>query len=143
MKRLAVLAIAGASLAACATPPPPPPPPPAGPITFRLVTLAGRAPAFDGVTITLDGARANGSTGCNTYLALRDSAPNAARPLAWFQITEVACSDVQMALERQWLETLDSTRAVETAGSELVLKDAAGAELARMVRGPAPAPAGS
>lgn len=137
MKRLASLLLLGAFLAACATPPPPPPPPPpSGPQTYRLVTMMGRAPTFDGATLTLDGPRATGSTGCNTYMARHDPAPGAARPFTWFQLTRMACSELQMAMERTFLDTLDAARSLERAGEDLLLRDSAGVEIARLTRAP-------
>jgi heat shock protein HslJ len=100
--------------------------------------MMGRAPTFDGATLTLDGPRATGSTGCNTYMARHDPTPGAAQPLAWFQLTRMACSDLQMAMERHFLETLEAARSLEPVGEDLILRDAAGAEIARLTRAPGP-----
>ncbi len=136
LKRLAVLTLTGAALAACATPPPPAPPPPApvfsGPQTYTLVTLAGLSPAFSGVTLTLDGPRASGSTGCNSFLAVVEQ--GASQPLRWFQVGEVACGSEQMALQAAWLRALESTASWQESPAELVLRDAAGGEVARLRR---------
>ena len=135
----AVAALAlGGLLAACATPPPPPAGP-TGPITYRLVSLMGRAPTFDGATLRIDGPRANGATGCNTFNAMHD--PAATQPFRWFQLTRMACSDLQMAMERQYLDALDAARTMETSGGQLILKDASGTEVARFTSQPAQAPA--
>jgi heat shock protein HslJ len=125
----AALAVA-AVVAGCATPPPPPAP--TGPITYRLVTIQGASPAYGGVTLRIDGPRANGSTGCNTYLATHDPADGAARPFGWFQVTRSVCTEPQMELERRFLGVLDETRRVERQGADLVLRDGAGGELARL-----------
>jgi heat shock protein HslJ len=142
LKRLAVLTLTGAALAACATPPPAPPPAPAftGPQTFALEMLGGLPPAYAGVTLTLDGQRASGSTGCNPFLAVVEQ--GAAQPLRWFQVGEVACTTEQMALERAWLQAMEATASIEESSASLVLKDANGAEVARLRR-QAPTPAGS
>lgn len=132
-KRFFTAFVAAAALAACATPPPPPPPPAfTGPQTFALITLNGAAPAYAGVTLTLDGPRATGSTGCNSYMAVVDRQDD--QPLRWFQVGEVACADAQMALERSYLQAMEATAAVEETPAGLVLRGADGAEVARFDR---------
>lgn len=132
-KRFLTALAAAAALAACATPPPPAPPAAfTGPQTFALLTLNGAAPAFAGVTLTLDGTRATGSTGCNSYMAVVNRQD--AQPLRWFQVGEVACGDQQMALERSYLQALEATAAVEESPGGLVLRGADGAEVARFDR---------
>lgn len=132
-KRFLTALVALAALAACATPPPPPPPPTfTGPQTFALIALNGASPAYAGVTLTLDGPRATGSTGCNSYMAVVDRQDD--NPVRWFQVGEVACGDQQMALERSYLQALEAARAVEESPAGLVLRDAAGAEVARFDR---------
>jgi heat shock protein HslJ len=133
LKRLALSAAAAAALAACATTPPPPPAPVfTGPQAFALTTLMGQPPAFAGVTITLDGPRALGSTGCNSYMAVFNRADP--EPIRWFQVGEVVCTDQQMALERSFLDALNNTRSLEESPAGLVLRDAAGGEVARLSR---------
>jgi len=133
-KRFLTAVVALAALAACATPPPPPPPPPvfSGPQTFSLIALYGAAPVYAGVTLTLDGPRATGSTGCNSYMAVVNRQND--QPVRWFQVGEVTCGDQQMALERAYLQALDAASAVEESAAGLVLRDGAGAEVARFDR---------
>ncbi|MBU6408269.1 MAG: META domain-containing protein [Alphaproteobacteria bacterium] len=133
-KRFLPALLALGALSACATPPPPPPPPPifSGPQTFSLIALNGAAPAYAGVTLTLDGPRATGSTGCNSYMAVVNRQND--QPVRWFQVGEVTCGDQQMALERAYLQALDAASAVEESAAGLVLRDAVGGEVARFDR---------
>jgi heat shock protein HslJ len=85
-----------------------------------------------GVTMTLAfvGGRANGSSGCNRFTGTYEEQGRSVsfHPLA---TTRMACADEVMTAEHAYLAVLESVSSWSAIDAELVLLDAAGAELLR------------
>ena len=90
-----------------------------------------------GQTLLLDGGHASGSGGCNRFAGGYELAHDrlSFQPLA---STRMACEPAVLQAESDYFAALERTAQASLADGELVLADAAGAELLRFAR-PAPA----
>lgn len=89
---------------------------------WRAVSVAGRAPVAPHIpTIKLDGARAGGNAGCNTYGA--DVAITGTTiTVNQLMQTEMACADPNaMAIEGTFVTTLAAATTVEIRDGKLVI----------------------
>ena len=82
--------------------------------------------------LRIDGERASGFAGCNTFFA---HVANEGARLRFSTIgaTRMACAESSMATERNMLAALERTRAYRLEGGELVLLDGAGVQAARFI----------
>jgi len=96
--------------------------------TWTLVELDGRrVTATDrGPTLSIDGSRASGHSGCNRWGA--DVATPAAGEWALGPIasTRMACEEDEMKLEQRFLAALAATSRWKVEGSRLLLSDGDG-----------------
>ncbi len=82
--------------------------------------------------LRIDGERASGYGGCNTFSA---GVANEGARLRFTSIaaTRMACAQSSMATERNMLAALERTRAYRLESGELVLLDSAGVQAARFI----------
>jgi heat shock protein HslJ len=80
-----------------------------------------------------DDSRAHGNSGCNRYTGgfIRDGASLRFGPVAG---TRMACEPPAMAVEQRFHQALEVVRAWRMDGATLLLTDAAGATVVRLVR---------
>ena len=117
-------------LTACARTPGPPPPSPSALIETRWIMADGGG---DAPTIEFSENRAGGYAGCNRWFAQ----VNALDPALSFNgvgATRRSCSPTVMEIERTFIAALEATETARLDGDTLILRDAAGAELARFNR---------
>jgi putative lipoprotein len=122
-----------------------PPPPSPAPIPARAASLEGtewRAEDIGGKgvldivqsTLSIDaGGKISGSGGCNRYfgtVTVEDGILKAG-PLG---ATQMACVPAQMDQERKFLDALSATRNFRLDGAKLILLDAGGQPLMRLVK---------
>ncbi len=82
--------------------------------------------------LRIEGERASGYGGCNTFFA-QVASDGARLRFSAIGATRMACAESSMATERNMLGALKRTRAYRLEGGELVLLDGAGAQAARFI----------
>ena len=82
--------------------------------------------------LRIDGDRASGYGGCNNFFA-HVASEGARLRFSGIGSTRMACAESSMATERNMLAALERARAYRLEGGELVLLDAAGAQVARFI----------
>jgi heat shock protein HslJ len=89
------------------------------------------APHFP--TLEFEAARASGFAGCNRWFA-SVAAQGDALTFGGIGATRMMCPEPAMATERAFFDALGATRTARVEAGQLVLRDAAGAVLARFDR---------
>jgi heat shock protein HslJ len=118
-------------LGACVSTPPPnePPSPTLTGTSWRRIDDENANP--HGATLEFTERGASGYTGCNRWFSSVER-DGAALDFGNIGTTRMACgADVQAATERSFLAALNATRQARVEGGELLLFDAADAEVAR------------
>ncbi len=121
-------------------------------VTFDETSWAVEGGSFGGVvfvpplgrvpTLTVTGDQVTGSTGCNTYTATLEIAPDGVLSLTGFAVTEVGCATELMEFERAMLDVLAAVDRFEWDADRLVLFDQAGTVRLELVAAPPMADAG-
>ena len=100
-------------------------------ISWQLVTVGG-APAIAGseATMTLNGGKVSGTTGCNRYSGTYELGAGGALKFGQIAMTQMACAGPVMVQEQAFAKALGATTTATSTGGSLVLQDASGKELA-------------
>lgn len=85
-------------------------------------------------TIAFADGRASGHAGCNRWFASTRAGEGVAFTFGDVGSTRMMCEPARMEVERRFLAALNDTQIAAVEGDTLILRDIAGADLARFAR---------